>query len=269
MAHYIASHLTASQLDQLTSSDDDFHTTRESSASLTDISSSLSDSATGTAVNPIMVDAEPRTSQAYSREDIDEEDTIPAPKTRDPDGNLYEWDSLDDAFNALQAFAKENGFAVKKHTRKIKGTHIYTQYINCVRGGQRNMTKVSTPNRKRNSRSLISDEPYRFRVCLKERKETNRWILELLRDSHNHPAATRPSVFAVHRRDARRTQPSILHQIRVDCDTRIEPKKVMALSTNNSSKFLNNAQGYSERKTEILYSSRRWTYINSGSNSRS
>ena len=168
MACHIVSHFDALQLDQLTSSDDDFHTARESSVSSINTSSPLSDSAPGTAANPIMVDDGSRVHQAYSSEDADNKDSIPTPKTRDSNGNNLEWDSLDTTFNALQDFAKENGFIVKKHTRKLKGTHVYIQYINCVRGGQRNIIKVSTLNRKRKSRSLISDDPCQFRACLKE-----------------------------------------------------------------------------------------------------
>ena len=160
MAYHIASHFDASQLDQLTSSDDDFQTTRESSISSIHTQSPLSNSATEIAVHSTMVDIESPVHQAYSKGDTDDEETIPAPKTRDLNGNKYEWDSLEKAFCALQEFTKENGFAVKKHTRKMQGTHVYMQYINCVRGGQRNMTKVTTPNRKKKSRSLISDEAY-------------------------------------------------------------------------------------------------------------
>ncbi|KIX02559.1 uncharacterized protein Z518_03471 [Rhinocladiella mackenziei CBS 650.93] len=210
---------------QFSSDDDDFKSARESLSSISDVSENWTGFSPGTAENPIDVESAPPVSCPSFSDSFDDEIEIPAPKTLDQNGEKLQWDSLDLAFEALQAFAKENGFAVKKHTRKLRDGRVVMQYINCVRGGQRNTTKVSTPNRKRRSKSLIAENPCQFRACLKEVNQTRQWVLELLEGSHNHVAADESKVFAVHRRNARKAQPRILQQIHADVEVGIETKR--------------------------------------------
>jgi len=154
-----------------------------------------------------------------------ENDEIPAPSVRDESGKRLTWDTLDLAFQALQLFAKEHGFAVKMSTSKKKAGSKFMQYVNCVHGGQRNMTNVPTPERQGRSKSSIREEPCSFRVCLKKEKETHRWILDLVHRSHNHAAADRPKVYAVHRRNARKNEPRIIQQLNGDYEANIQAKQ--------------------------------------------
>ena len=166
-------HFSTPERDQNSSSEANFESARESLSPSPCASRKQVDVSPGTAANPINVEAEQSEELPSFSSTDDDEEPIPAPKICDINGKKYEWDSLKKAFKSLQSFTKENGFAVKKHTRKMKGTHVYIQYINCVYGGQRNTTKVLTLNRKRRSRSLIGDKPCPFRACLRENGETN------------------------------------------------------------------------------------------------
>ena len=67
----------------------------------------------GSAVNSINVDDGPALRTPSFTDSSDEDNGIPPPRTRDLNVNKYEWDSLNAAFDVLQSFAKENGFAMK------------------------------------------------------------------------------------------------------------------------------------------------------------
>lgn len=81
-----------------------------------------------------------RCTPLYSIEE-EEEDVISAPKTYDLYRGKYEWTFLDPAFQALQDFARENGFAVKKSASKKVGSTKYWQLVRCVHGGQKKLLK--------------------------------------------------------------------------------------------------------------------------------
>jgi hypothetical protein len=97
--------------------------------------------------------------------------------------------------------------------------------VNCVRGGPKHSTKVTSPTRVRRSRSQITDSPCPFRAVINELKDTKKWSLVLKNDSHSHGAADRADVFAVHRRNTRNPIPGIQHLIHTDADAFIEPKR--------------------------------------------
>ena len=68
-----------------------------------------------TATDPILIESgevENYIEVIPSDDEIPEQERIPAPQTCDLNGNKYEWVSLQGAFDALQEFAKEHGFAV-------------------------------------------------------------------------------------------------------------------------------------------------------------
>jgi hypothetical protein len=213
------------ELNQNSSDEDDFKSARGSLSPASDVPDNWTGFSPGPVENSTSIDHEIFLSFTSSRELTGDEIEIPPPITHDLDGKRLEWNSLDSIFEALQEFAKKNGFAVKKHTRKLREGRVVMQYINCVRGGQRNITKVSTPNRKRQSKSIISDKPCPFRACLKEQDKTYKWNLEILHETHNHAAADRSTVFAVHRRNARKAQPRLIQQVHADADAMIEANR--------------------------------------------
>jgi len=159
-------------LNQISSDEDDFKSARESLSPASDAPDNWTGFSPGPVENSSSIDYEIFPSIPSSNESTGDVIEIPPPITHDLDGKKLEWGSLDLIFEALQEFAKKNGFAVKKHTRKLREGRVVMQYINCVRGGQRNITKVSTPNRKRQSKSIISDKPCPFRACVKEHDKT-------------------------------------------------------------------------------------------------
>lgn len=87
------------------------------------------------------------------------------------------------------------------------------------------MTNVSDENRQRRSRTMITDIPCQFKASLKQQNETHQWVLEILESSHSHPAADVDLVFAVHRRNTRKAEPSIVHKMQADRDAHIKAKK--------------------------------------------
>jgi len=218
------------EVDQYSSDFDDFYDAKESITPRSHTSIQFCEMTPSHKMNPIIV--EPAPFEILGDLDLgrsieqEEEDAIPAPQTANSRGEKYEWASLDSAYAALQEFAKENGFAVKKSTSKRqRDGRLLWQLIRCVHGGQKNTTKVTTPNRKRQSSSLIGDKPCDFRVYLKALVETDTWILNLRQTKHNHSRQDRKSVYAVHRRNALRANPTIIQQINADADALIEPKK--------------------------------------------
>ena len=111
----------------MTSSDDDFQSARESPAPESEYSSLSFNSSPGTAANPINVDNLPPITEATPNLPLnsDANNEIPAPKTCDLRGEKLKWPSLDSAYEALQEFARESGFTVKKSTiKKIHGHPI-------------------------------------------------------------------------------------------------------------------------------------------------
>src|SRR5271154_2328142 len=120
----------------------DFESARESLSPTRDVPGTWSRLSPGSAVNQINDDDGPALRPPSFTDSSDEDDEIPPPRTRDLNGNKYEWDSLDAAFDALRSFAKENGFAVKKHTRKLQDGKVNMQYIKTV-SGVVNVSEVS------------------------------------------------------------------------------------------------------------------------------
>ena len=113
-----ACHFTTPEPDQLSSDDDEFKSARESRASTSDILSDRNGFSPSTSMNPIVVDDAQSQREPSFNSLLDDHDEIPPPKTRDLNGEKLQWPSLDSAFDALQEYAKEQGFAVKKSTSK-------------------------------------------------------------------------------------------------------------------------------------------------------
>lgn len=141
------------------------------------------------------------------------------------DGQRLQWDSFDAGFEYLLQFAKANQFCVKKgRSKKKHGRRTYL-WVNCVKGGQRNFTKISPSNRQRHSSSLIESEPCPFKACLRALKASDPVILDLPDATHNHLCAIAWSVFDRHRREARRESANLLNSIRTDYHGNIEAKR--------------------------------------------
>lgn len=198
---------------------------RELSSSSIHDALTVSKSPTGSQSNPIKL-VDYSFSDTESESDIDtSSQRIPLPPTENSDGIPLLWRSEDRAFDALQAFAKDNGFAVKKADKRVNKSGLYTRYINCVRGGPKHTTKVATPQRKRQSKSIIALKPCKFRAAIKEQDQTNRWILVILFGTHSHPRTNDTNSIAVHRRNTRKADPRITQHIDADWRSQIEPKK--------------------------------------------
>ncbi|KIX01142.1 uncharacterized protein Z518_10208 [Rhinocladiella mackenziei CBS 650.93] len=90
------------------SSGDEFFSARGSQASSKHSTPSAVDISPGTKDNPIRLVDYSDSDLSFSSSDEDTTERIleiPAPPTRDDDGRLIKWDSLDAAFEALQALA--------------------------------------------------------------------------------------------------------------------------------------------------------------------
>jgi hypothetical protein len=153
-----------------------------------------------------------------SNVDIQNSRTIPPPNPRYKSGCLKSWRSEQQAFDALQDFAKEHGFAIKKAQFKINRQGQQTRWVNCTRGGPRHNTRVATPNRQRRSASLITDEPCRFRAALRHDITSNRWTWDITQQRHSHAAVADISSLAIHRRNTRRATPGVTQLINATWD---------------------------------------------------
>jgi len=109
----------------------------------------FSDSPTGSQRNPIKLVDYPDSDMSSEADIIPLGKRIPPPPTCDSDGTRLLWRSEDLAFEALQLYAKENGFAVRKADKRVNKAGILSRYVNCVCGGLKHNTKVLTPQRKR------------------------------------------------------------------------------------------------------------------------
>ena len=208
----------ASQLNQNGSSNDDFKSARESLSPSVDEDASAGNLSPGSKRNPIrLVDYSDSDKDPLSFDSSEEDKStneIPLPPTRSEDGHVLRFKGLNAGFEYVQTFTRQNGFAVKKAQKKGPKDHPITQYINYVRGGPTHNTKVAPINRKRSSRSLIMEQPCRFRASLKrDRDSHDLWTLSIINGSHTHGPAERSSVFAIHRRNARKAEPAITQHI--------------------------------------------------------
>jgi hypothetical protein len=153
---------------------------------------------------------------------------IPPP----PELNIYDLrinhTSEQKATDALDEWAQQEGFAIKKSNRYTNKEGYATRVILCVRGGPIHYTKVADEKRTRRSSTIIAQEPCRFRVQLKEEGPYRRWHRYVITGEHTHgPAESAPGVkpFAQHRRRQREANPQITQHITADWESQIEPKK--------------------------------------------
>jgi hypothetical protein len=126
MAMHIVSHFNLSELDQLSSSNYDIYHSRK--APLPPESIHLPLRAIGRQML-LQIQLCWRTQNLHAEylppKSLKQKIQFLPPKTRDLNAEKYKWDSLESAFDALQVFAKETGFAGKNHTRDKQGEHIY------------------------------------------------------------------------------------------------------------------------------------------------
>ncbi|KAI1262255.1 hypothetical protein F5Y18DRAFT_397765 [Xylariaceae sp. FL1019] len=109
---------------------------------------------------------------------------------------------MQDMYDSLQAFAKENGFAIVRrqgrNSRKVdQDTKVITTYtISCNQDQKRPSKGLG----KRNVKSMKKDCPWHG--VLKSRSSSNwHWFFEIDEDQHhNHPASDDPGAHAIHRR---------------------------------------------------------------------
>jgi hypothetical protein len=205
------------------STDDSFGTAEEFYTPTSHILSGFNGNSPGTPQSDAPIESNNSLEdEAPSHTPPTEQNTIPPPPTHSTDGQPLQWDTFDAGFQYLLKFAKEHNFCVKKGRSKMRYGRRTHHWINCVKGGQRNFTKVSTPDRKRQSASLISDEPCPFKACLRALHEGDLITLDLPDSTHNHGPASAWSAFDRHRREARRSSANLLTSIRTDFDGNIE-----------------------------------------------
>src|SRR4051812_43270386 len=149
MANITQTNFGRPQLDVYCSSDDDFRSVRETQTPASRISSHWEGFSPAKARTAQLDEPLPYFDSSTNDGDQEILDQIPPPRTLGNDGKPLLFNSLELCFEYLQEFAKNNGFAVKKGTTKKMSNHLYIQYVNCVRGGSKHTTKVSTPNRAR------------------------------------------------------------------------------------------------------------------------
>ena len=205
------------------SSETSFQTAEEFHTPASHASSDWAGFSPGTREMPLVVDSASSADTTPARET--DQPAIPPPPTCSDDGRPLQWNSWDAAFDYLLAFSKEHQFCVKKGTNRKKNGRKVAHYILCVKGGQRNYIKVSTPQRQRQSASIIGDEPYPWKAYLRAPEEGDPITLDLVHSTHNHGPAGRWTIYTRHRREDRKASANLLSAIRTDFDSSIEPKR--------------------------------------------
>ncbi len=207
--------------DNLTRSDDDIESMNSSEASVIDISP-------GTRKNPFNL-------VNYSDSDLSDADrdtpissTIPSPPELNNNEFRIHHTTEQKAIDALDEFAQQEGFGIKKSNRYTNKEDYTTRVILCVRGGPKHYTKVADKQRVRRSSTIIAEEPCRFRVQLKEEGPHKAWYRYVITGQHTHGPIDRVSgvkPLAQHRRRLRESNPQIAQHINADWESQIEPKK--------------------------------------------